>query len=175
MASYNRTDIGKDTQNNNILHKLAGNILYTNIINEINITVNCIGIQEALEELIIFFDNDIDSNQKITYLDPIIFDHDGITLLLDQKLKYDKRTLGGQDYYNTWRSAQYLKILATEITQAQQTDCENYIAAGVDLLTFGNWISAKVYFQALSISGIFDQIMKDAFINDATDYITNNY
>ena len=89
--------------------------------------------------------------------------------------KYKERTQDGQDYYNNFRSDLYIDITNGTITDAEAFALEAHIKPVSDNLLTGNWLTAQNSNTNLTLSGIYDQTMKDEIQADIDNYIANNY
>lgn len=96
--------------------------------------------------------------------------------LLDLTQKtYKQRERDGRNYYNQFRSGIYLDIVNGSITDQQAFDLESHMKEVSANLQNGNWVTAQSLCSALSLSGIFDQPLKDSLLSDFSDYIAANY
>ncbi|NIO45018.1 MAG: hypothetical protein GTO02_16625 [Candidatus Dadabacteria bacterium] len=124
----------------------------------------------------------IEDNEAIP---SIVFDLNaplGFTEIIDAnklkelyKNKYNERTKDGQEYYNSFRTDLYLDIVNGSITETDAFLLEQHIKQLSDNLMTGNWLTAQNTNQNLTLSGIYDQAMKDEIQNYIDTYITNNY
>lgn len=89
--------------------------------------------------------------------------------------KYIERTEEGIKYYNQFRTQLYIDILNETITEIQTFALENHIKTIADNLINGNWLTAKNTNENLSLSGIYNQEMKDKIQTDIETFINNNY
>lgn len=89
--------------------------------------------------------------------------------------KYKERMKDGGEYYNDFRSQLYLDIVNGTITEQQAFDLEVHIKTVSDNLLTGNWLTAQNANSTLTLSGIYDQPMKDSIQNDLDNYVNLNY
>lgn len=90
-------------------------------------------------------------------------------------VKYNSRRNDGIEYMNKLTASLYIDILNGTHTEIEVTNMEEHIHILYEEITRGHWISAKNTNSNLSLSGIYDQQMKDKIQSDLNDYVTNNY
>ncbi len=81
----------------------------------------------------------------------------------------------GHEFYNTFRSRLLLEIKAGNITPEEAFTVEGYLKDVKDNLITGNWLTAQYVCNALPLSGIFTQALKDEILSGITTYINANY
>jgi hypothetical protein len=106
----------------------------------------------------------------------------GFTLITDQaqlhdliKGQYLQRSDDGANYYNDFRTDRYMDILNGVYTDAEVFALESHLEnLGIQIAT-GNWITAQNTNSNLSLSGIYNQVMKDEIQTEIDVYISLNY
>lgn len=106
----------------------------------------------------------------------------GFTLITDEnqihdliKRQYIIRADDGANYYNNFRTEKYMDILNDVYTDVEVFELEQHLNnVGLQIGT-GNWLTAQNENSNLSLSGIYNQEMKDYIQTSIDNYIVNNY
>lgn len=126
-----------------------------------------------------YYSEDDPAGFAVVYADtaPVGFTEitDAAELLDLHKKRYNKLSDDGADYYNGFRSQIYLDILNGDITDVEAFLLEAHVKELADNLNTGNWLTAQNTNTNLSLSGIYDQVMKDKLQADIDAYVTENY
>ena len=88
--------------------------------------------------------------------------------------RYAEAERAGINYFHKFQAELYLRI--TEGTPISEVlTLEGYVDKLVNELRSGSWLTAQGTNQALAISGLYDQTMKDEIQSDIDSYIVVNY
>jgi len=88
---------------------------------------------------------------------------------------YKQRQIDGTNYFEDFRADLIMKIIDGTYTSLEVFSLENHIKYLQDEIILGNWLTSQNINTNLSLSGIYDQIMKDEIQNYIDDYVLNNY
>ena len=106
----------------------------------------------------------------------------GFTEITDQneliklhKKLYAQRKVDGNDYENEYMARIYLKIVDGTYTPTEVFTLENYLSELMHDIEVGSWMTAQSLNASLSLSGIYDQAMKDDIQAYIDNYVLNNY
>ncbi len=106
----------------------------------------------------------------------------GFTLITDAAeikalylTQYQLRIDDGQSWVLDFTADRYIDVLNEVYTTAQVFELENHIKNLYDELNNGWWLSAQNTNQNLTLSGIYDQTMKDQIQAILDTYVTDNY
>jgi len=88
---------------------------------------------------------------------------------------YKDRQIDGTNYFEDFRADLIMKIIDGTYTSLEVFSLENHIKYLQDEIILGNWLTSQNINTNLSLSGIYDQIMKDEIQNYIDDYVLNNY
>jgi hypothetical protein len=106
----------------------------------------------------------------------------GFVLITDiEELKYlymglyEGRSNDGFSYFEDFRGDLIIKHVQGVYTYAQINDLEIHVKLVQDELILGNWLTAQSANQNLSLSGIYNQTMKDEISDYINSYILENY
>ena len=88
---------------------------------------------------------------------------------------YKQREIDGLNYFEDFRADLIMKIMAGTYTNLEVFALETHIKYLQDEIILGNWLTSQNINLNLSLSGIYDQVMKDEIQNYIDTYITNNY
>ena len=106
----------------------------------------------------------------------------GFVLITDvEELKYlymglyEGRSNDGFSYFEDFRGDLIIKHVQGVYTYAQINDLEIHVKLVQDELILGNWLTAQSVNQNLSLSGIYNQTMKDEISDYINSYILENY
>ncbi len=91
------------------------------------------------------------------------------------QIQYGYRINDGKQYVLDFTTDRYLDVLNGTYTEAEVFALENHIKDLYDQLNNGWWLTAQNTNSSLSLSGIYDQTMKDEIQTILDDYVTNNY
>ena len=91
------------------------------------------------------------------------------------KLQYNYRTSDGKDYVLDFTTDRYIDVLNGTYTEAEVFALENHIKDLYDQLSSGLWLTAKNTNENLSLSGIYDQSMKDSIQAELDAYVIEKY
>ena len=91
------------------------------------------------------------------------------------QIQYGYRINDGKQYVLDFTTDRYLDVLNGTYTEAEVFALENHIKDLYDQLNNGWWLTAQNTNSSLSLSGIYDQTMKDEIQAILDDYVTNNY
>ena len=107
---------------------------------------------------------------------------DGFTEITDNnKIKelymrqYKYRINDGKEYVLGFTADRYVDILSGTHTESEVFALESHIKDLYLDLNNGWWLTAQNTSSNLSLSGIYDQAMKDEIQEVIDDYVTNNY
>ena len=89
--------------------------------------------------------------------------------------KYKQREIDGIDYFEGFRADLYLDILNGTYTNTEVFALETHLNSLQLLVITGSWLTAQNKNTNLSLSGIYDQIMKDEIQSYIDSYINSNY
>ena len=106
----------------------------------------------------------------------------GFTLITDAAeikalylTQYQLRIDDGQSWVLDFTADRYIDVLNEVYTTAQVFELENHIKNLYDELNNGWWLSAQNTNQNLTLSGIYNQTMKDQIQAILDTYVTDNY
>jgi hypothetical protein len=115
----------------------------------------------------------------------IVFENEqplGFTLITDSTeikelylTQYQLRIDDGQSWVLDFTADRYIDVLNEVYTAEQVFALENHIKNLYDELNNGWWLSAQNTNQNLTLSGIYDQTMKDEIQAILDTYVTDNY
>ena len=88
---------------------------------------------------------------------------------------YEGRSNDGFSYFEDFRGDLIIKHVQGVYTYAQINDLEIHVKLVQDELILGNWLTAQSVNQNLSLSGIYNQTMKDEISDYINSYILENY
>jgi hypothetical protein len=88
---------------------------------------------------------------------------------------YEGRSNDGFSYFEDFRGDLIIKHVQGVYTYAQINDLEIHVKLVQDELILGNWLTAQSANQNLSLSGIYNQTMKDEISDYINSYILENY
>ena len=88
---------------------------------------------------------------------------------------YRQREIDGSNYFEDFRANLIMDIISGTYTDLEVFSLETYIKYLQDEIILGNWLTAQNINTNLSLSGIYDQAMKDEIQNYIDTYILNNY
>lgn len=91
------------------------------------------------------------------------------------QIQYGYRISDGKEYVLDFTSDRYLDVINGTYTEAEVFALESHIKDLYDQLNNGWWLTAQNTNSSLSLSGIYDQTMKDTIQTIINDYVTNNY
>jgi len=91
------------------------------------------------------------------------------------KIQYRYRISDGKEYVLDFTADRYLDVLNGTYTEAETFALESHIKNLYDELNNGWWLTAQNTNSSLSLSGIYNQAMKDTIQTIINDYVTNNY
>lgn len=116
---------------------------------------------------------------------PIVFETSqpiGYSLIVDEEelinlyaKLYAGRKVDGQNYENRFMAKMYLRILDATYTAQEVFDLESHLTALMGLIENGSWYTAQAFNPTITLSGIYDQAMKDEIQEDFNKYVINNY
>jgi hypothetical protein len=89
--------------------------------------------------------------------------------------KYISRIEDGKKYVLDFTADRYIDVLNGVYTEAEAFELESHIKDIYVALNNGWWLTAKNANEILSLSGIYDQLMKDDIQSNLNTYITDNY
>ena len=90
-------------------------------------------------------------------------------------VQYSYRMNDGKDYVVSFTTDRYIDILNGTYTEVEVFALEDHIKDLYSDLNNGWWLSAQNTNSGLSLSGIYDQTMKDEIQGIIDTYVTNNY
>jgi len=90
-------------------------------------------------------------------------------------IQYSYRITDGQQYVLDFTADRYIDTLNGTYTEAEVFALESHIKDLYSELNNGWWLTAQNTNSSLSLSGIYDQTMKDEIQAILDDYVTNNY
>ena len=90
-------------------------------------------------------------------------------------LKYAKAEIDGSAYYNKFRADLYLEIINGTRTAAEGFALESHLVELKAEIIGGNWLTAQNISQNLTLSGVYDQALKDEIQAEIDQYVTDNY
>ena len=88
---------------------------------------------------------------------------------------YLQREKDGHDYYATFRSHLMIDIERGLINSTDAFLLEQHVKSLKDEFISGNWLTAQYVNSNLTLSGLFDQAMKDEITSNINQYILQNY
>jgi len=88
---------------------------------------------------------------------------------------YRQREIDGLNYFEDFRANLIMDIISGTYTDLEVFSLETHIKYLQDEIILGNWLTSQNINLNLSLSGIYDQVMKDEIQNYIDTYITNNY
>jgi hypothetical protein len=88
---------------------------------------------------------------------------------------YLQRERDGHDYYATFRSHLMIDIERGLTSSTDAFLLEQHVKDLKDEFISGNWLTAQYVNANLTLSGLFDQAMKDQVALDIANYISENY
>lgn len=89
--------------------------------------------------------------------------------------KYGQRIDDGQEYVLDFTADKYIDVLNGVYTDVEVFALESHIKDLYGELNNGWWLTAQNTNSSLSLSGIYNQAMKDSIQGIIDDYVTNNY
>lgn len=89
--------------------------------------------------------------------------------------QYELRKRYGISFVLDFTADRYIDVLNETYTEAEVFALESHIKDLYDQLNNGWWLTAQNTNSSLSLSGIYDQAMKDTIQIIINNYITNNY
>jgi len=89
--------------------------------------------------------------------------------------QYQLRKRDGIDFVLDFTADRYIDVLDSTYTEAEIFALESHIKELYDQLNNGWWLTAQNTNSSLSLSGIYNQAMKDSIQGIIDDYVTNNY
>lgn len=89
--------------------------------------------------------------------------------------QYKKRKREGVDFVLDFTADKYIDVLDGTYTEAEVFALESHIKDLYDQLNNGWWLTAQNTNSSLSLSGIYNQAMKDSIQAIIDDYITEHY
>ena len=90
-------------------------------------------------------------------------------------LEYGKRISDGQAYTIDFTADRYIDVLNGVYTEIEAFALESHTKDVFNELNNGLWLTAQYTNSNLTLSGIYDQAMKDSIQAVIDDYVTNNY
>ena len=103
----------------------------------------------------------------------LITDTDEIRRLY--KIQYTYRITDGKDYVLDYTTLRYIDVLNGVYTESEVFALESHLKDLYDDLNNGWWLTAQNTNSNLSLSGIYNQAMKDEIQAIIDEYVTNNY
>ena len=91
------------------------------------------------------------------------------------QIQYGYRISDGKEYVLDFTADRYIDTLNGTYTEAEVFALESHIKDLYDQLNNGWWLTAKNTNTNLSLSGIYNQAMKDEIQGVIDNYVTNNY
>ena len=88
---------------------------------------------------------------------------------------YKDRENDGMDLFEDFRAGLMISIINGLNVVADVVALELHLKILQKELMEGNWLTAQNYINTLTLSGIYDQAMKDELKTIIDDYINNNY
>lgn len=88
---------------------------------------------------------------------------------------YKDRESDGMDLFEDFRAGLMISIINGWNVVADVVALELHLKILQKELMEGNWLTAQNYINTLTLSGIYDQAMKDELKTIIDDYIKNNY
>ena len=88
---------------------------------------------------------------------------------------YKQREIDGSSYFEDFRADLIMGIIAGTHTDLEVFSLETHVKYLQDEIILGNWLTAQNINTNLSLSGIYNQVMKDEIQNYIDTYISNNY
>lgn len=89
--------------------------------------------------------------------------------------KYLEREQDGKNWFEEFRADLMMKIIDTTYTESEVFLLEQHLKELSSEIIAGSWLTAQNTSTNLSLSGIYDQIMKDEIQGVIDTYVTNNY
>ena len=89
--------------------------------------------------------------------------------------QYKKRKREGIDFVLDFTANRYIDVLDSTYTEAEVFALESHLKDLYDQLNNGWWLTAQNTNFSLSLSGIYDQAMKDEIQATFDTYIADNY
>ncbi len=90
-------------------------------------------------------------------------------------IQYGYRINDGKEWVLDFTADRYIDVLNSTYTEAEVFALESHIKDLYDQLNNGWWLTAQNTNSSLSLSGIYNQAMKDSIQGIIDDYVTNNY
>ncbi len=88
---------------------------------------------------------------------------------------YDIKEKDGHEYYNKKRSELVLSIINLERTEQEAFQIDTKLKNVKDSLLSGDWKTARAYLDLVIVEEAFTQDLKDEYLIEISEYITNNY
>ena len=89
--------------------------------------------------------------------------------------RYEKNRNDGVNYYNEFQADLYMKLQDATYTVSEVVALEAHLKAVSDEIISGSWLTAQNTIGSVTLSGIFDQAMKDSITSDIDNYVLENY
>jgi hypothetical protein len=90
-------------------------------------------------------------------------------------IEYNKRKADGIQFVIDFTADLYIDVLSATYTESEVFALETHIGEIYADLNNGWWLTAQNANQNLTLSGIYDQTMKDEIQTILDDYVNNNY
>ena len=126
-----------------------------------------------------FYKEDGEAIPAIQYVDgqPV-----GYTLVTDTDelrdlyiMQYRQRETDGKEWFEQFRADLMMDIIVGTYTPTEVFLLEQHLKSLTENITAGSWLTAQNVSTNLTLSGIYDQGMKDEIQGVIDTYITNNY
>jgi hypothetical protein len=102
-----------------------------------------------------------------------ITDHDERKRL--HKKRYKDLERDGVDYFHAFQADLYIDILDGSKQALDVLALQGHLKTISEEIKEGSWLTAQLTLPSISLSGIFDQEMKDLIQSDLNDYVLDNY
>ncbi len=89
--------------------------------------------------------------------------------------RYEHNREEGVNYYNHFQARLYIDITTGTYTVVEVVALEAHLEKVSNEIKAGSWLTAQNTIGGVSLSGIFDQSMKDSIKSDIDNYVNENY
>ncbi len=89
--------------------------------------------------------------------------------------RYEQNREAGIDYYNHFQAKLYIDITTEIYTVPEVVALETHLEKVSNEIKAGSWLTAQNTIVGVSLSGIFDQVMKDKIEGEINTYVVENY
>ncbi len=89
--------------------------------------------------------------------------------------RYEQNRESGIDYYNHFQAKLYIEITTQNYTVSEVVALETHLEKVPNEIKAGSWLTAQNTILGVSLSGIFNQAMKDEITLDINNYVAENY